>query len=145
MIKYFVQKILLALKSNCIDEKRLFHGTRANEPKIIYSDTVGFDMRYSNQGFWGKANYFAVNSSYSDDYSYKIPSTNLKQMFIAKVLIGDSVNVMPNNSSLVEPPSYEKNGKQIQYDSVNGETFGSIVYMIYENSRAYPEYLITYE
>ena len=145
LIKYFVQKILLALKSNCIEEKRLFHGTSRNEPTNIYSDTVGFDMRYSNQGFWGKANYFAVNSSYSDDYSYKIPSTNLKQMFIAKVLIGDSVNVMPKNSSLREPPSYEKNGKQIQYDSVNGETNESIVYMIYENSRAYPEYLITYE
>ena len=66
-------------------------------------------------------------------------------MFIAKVLIGDSVKVMPNNSSLVEPPTCEKNGKQIQYDSVNGETNGSIVYMIYENSRAYPEYLVTYE
>ncbi len=141
-----MQKILLALKSNCIEEKRLFHGTRTNEPKIIYSDTVGFDMRYSNpKGFWGKANYFAVNSSYSNGYSYNIPSTNLKQMFIPKVLIGDSVNVMPNNSSLIEPPLYEKNGKQIQYDSVNGETLGSIVYMIYENGRAYPEYLVTYE
>ena len=66
-------------------------------------------------------------------------------MFITKALIGDSVKVMPHDSSLIEPPSYEKNGKQIQYDSVNGETNGSIVYMIYENSRAYPEYLITYE
>jgi CRISPR/Cas system CMR-associated protein Cmr5 small subunit len=145
LIKYFVQKILLALKSNCIDEERLFHGTSKNEPKNIYSDTVGFDMRYSNQGMWGKANYFAVNSSYSDMYSYKIPFTNSKQMFIAKVLIGDSVKVMPSNSSLIEPPSYEKNGKQIQHDSVNGETIGSVVYMIYENSRAYPEYLVTYE
>jgi len=30
------------------------------------------------------------------------------------------------------------------YDSLSGETGGSKVYMIYELSRAYPEYLITY-
>ena len=141
-----MQKVLLALKSNCIDEKLLFHGTRETEPKMIYSDTVGFDMRYSREGMWGKANYFAVNSSYSDEkYAYKIPNSCLKQIFISKVLIGDSVTVMPNNSSLIKPPAYQKNGKHIQYDSVNGETMGSVVYMIYENSRAYPEYLVTYE
>ena len=146
LIKYFVQKILLALKSNCIDEKQLFHGTGQNEPKCIYSDMVGFDMRYSKPGMWGEANYFAVNSSYSDSgYSYKIPNSHSKQIFIAKVLIGDSVKVMPNNPSLTKPPTGQKNGKSFQYDSVNGETGGSIVYMIYENSRAYPEYLVTYE
>jgi hypothetical protein len=145
LIKYFVQKVLLALKSNCTDEKLLFHGTREIEPKMIYSDTVGFDMRYSREGMWGKANYFAVNSSYSDAYCYKIPNTWLKQIFISKVLIGDSKKVMPSDSSLIKPPAYQKNGKHIQYDSVNGETMGSVVYMIYENSRAYPEYLVTYE
>jgi hypothetical protein len=30
------------------------------------------------------------------------------------------------------------------YDSVSGETGNSIVYMVYENGRAYPEYLVTY-
>ena len=31
-----------------------------------------------------------------------------------------------------------------RYDTVSGQTGGSKVYMIYENGRAYPEYLITY-
>ena len=141
LTKFLIQKILMALKSNCATEKRLFHGTRQNEPKNIFEDIVGFDMRYSIKGMWGKANYFAVNSSYSNDYSYTVPNDSNRQMFIARVLIGDSIN-MPNDPNLVEPPF--KDGLNIQYDSVNGETNGSIVYMSYENSRALPEYLITY-
>jgi len=30
------------------------------------------------------------------------------------------------------------------YDSVSGKTGGSVVYIVYANSKAYPSYLITY-
>lgn len=38
----------------------------------------GFDMRYSRDGMWGHANYFAVNSSYSNAYAHPVPNTNNK-------------------------------------------------------------------
>lgn len=42
------------------------------------------------------------------------------------------------------PPLIE--GEAVKrYDSVNGTTGGSQIYMIYSNRKAYPEYLITYE
>jgi hypothetical protein len=31
-----------------------------------------------------------------------------------------------------------------RYDTVTGETQGSKVYIVYENGRAYPEYLVRY-
>lgn len=69
-------------------------------------------------------------------------------MFFARVLIGDCIHIMPNNKDLVKPPSkstVNSLGFLEDYDSVSGETGGSKVYMIYDNGRAYPEYLITYQ
>jgi hypothetical protein len=40
------------------------------------------------------------------------------------------------------PPSFDTKKR---YDSVQGETNGSTVYMVYANKKAYPEYLITYK
>ncbi len=100
----------------------------------------GFNLNYSNEGMWGKANYFAFNSSYSNDYSSALP-TGQRQMFMANVIVGKTI-VMQSNNKLREPPIID--GKKIPYDSVKGNTGGSDVIMVYSNKKAYPEYLITY-
>jgi hypothetical protein len=61
-----------------VEEKFLYHGTRATDPKLIVEGEEGFDLRYAKDGMWGQAVYFAVNSSYSNDYAYTIPGTNDK-------------------------------------------------------------------
>ena len=45
--------------------KHLFHGTRANNPELIYSSEDGFDMRFSKKGLYGYGNYFSKTSQYS--------------------------------------------------------------------------------
>ena len=67
----------------------LYHGTRLTDPQSIYAGKEGFDMRFSPGGMWGQANYFAVNASYSDAYHH--PSNGAKQMFYARVMIGDTI------------------------------------------------------
>ena len=58
-------------------------------------------------------------------------------------MVGNSKRIMPNDSSLKMPPLIE--GKlDERYDSVNGSTGGSDVFMIYTNKKAYPEYLVSY-
>jgi hypothetical protein len=69
--------------------KMLYHGTSKTQPERIYQQKEGFDMRYSPGGMWGLANYFAVNASYSDAYSHT--SNGSKQMFMARVMIGNSI------------------------------------------------------
>ena len=54
--------------------KELFHGTSNTNPELLYNSEEGFDMRFSPGGMWGRANYFAVNSSYSNGYSHRLPS-----------------------------------------------------------------------
>ena len=133
-----------------VNEKELFHGTRQNDPKLIYDGEDGFDMRFSSQGMWGQANYFAVNASYSDrGYAYR-RSDGLKEIFLAKVLTGDSYECASNNSLRLPP---EKpvgrmgtlNFSKTRYDTVTGTTGDSRVYMTYDNEKAYPAYLIQYK
>jgi hypothetical protein len=144
--KYCFHKHILERKNNGnANEKRLFHGTRGTPPPTIYTDEAGFDMRFSGNGMWGIAIYFAQNASYSNGYSSST-SDGYKQMFMPSVLVGDCIHIMPNNGSLRKPPSKTtNNGISIFYDAVSGDTGGSTVYMIYENGRAYPDYLITYK
>ena len=52
----------------------LHHGTSTLPPHSLYSSEEGFNINYSNDGMWGKAIYFAVNSSYSNNYSFKLPN-----------------------------------------------------------------------
>ncbi|EFA86817.1 U box domain-containing protein [Heterostelium album PN500] len=127
-------------------EMYLFHGTRKLKPSEIYNDAHAFDMRFSAQGMWGKSTYFAVNASYSGgNYPYDLGNGKF-QMFLARVMIGDSVYQAPN-TSIQRPPPKPKNPNDdtvICYDSINGDTNGSKVYMIYDINRAYPSYLITF-
>jgi hypothetical protein len=123
-------------------ERLLFHGTRGNRPDMIYASAEGFDFRLSGQGMWGIGAYFAVNSSYScSGYAYTDPSTGHKQVIVAKVLTG-LYKALPSDSSLRRPPVRE-DGKG-NYHSVQGNTGGSDVFIVYDLGQAYPAYLLTY-
>ena len=62
-------------------------------------------------------------------------------MFRVKLLVGAEVRIMPKDKTLIHAPAKPGGGR---YDTVTGETGGSKVYVVYENGRAYPEYLVTY-
>lgn len=149
--KYVMHRKRLSVKNEGnINEKELFHGTRGNDPRQIYEGEDGFDMRFSAQGMWGQANYFAVNASYSHGYAHPTPDGH-REMFLVKVLTGDSYNC-PSNNSLRMPPVKQTSGggrkvqfAQMRYDTVTGTTGGSQVFMTYDNDKAYPAYLIKYK
>jgi hypothetical protein len=102
---------------------------------------------------------------YSHDYSFK-PQEGLspgmkswkerpdacigdREMFLTKLLVGNEIEM--NRDSLLHqiechaltvPPINPITG--LRYDTVTGKTRGSQVWIVYENGRAYPEYLIRY-
>ena len=132
-------------------DELLFHGTRQNKPELIYGGGEGFNMHFSREGLWGKGNYFAVNSSYSNSFAYGA-SGGVKKMFAAWVLTGNSIYLPADHNSckLVQPPfmdmlANQENVVRRRYDSVNGTTGGTRVYITYDNEHAYPAYLITYK
>ena len=131
-----------------IGEMILFHGTYTNPPELIYKGDASFDMRFSNKGLWGRGNYFAVNASYSDSYSYRCQGPGgYQQMFVANVLTGYS-HVCHSDRTLEKPPFRPGGDTDVKrrFDCVASADFfgGSKIYITYENDRAYPAYLITY-
>ena len=135
-LTFLIQKCLIELDSGNANIKYLFHGTQNNNPEVIYNDKIGFDMRYSKAGYWGKGTYFAVKAIYSHNYAYR--ENNLKKMFLVEVILGKCTERQEiRNRSLKKPMP--------GYDTTYAHTDGSDIYIKYENSFAYPTYLISYE
>ena len=131
---------------NC-KEKLLFHGTSGTNPKEIYRGDSSFDTKFSQRGMWGRGNYFAVNASYADSYAHL--DTNMRKLLVAFVLTGLSYYSDPD-SSLTMPPYRDRSEHddptsiRRRYHTVNGVTGGTTVYITYDNTLAYPAYVITY-
>ena len=156
--KYCQHKERMSRKgSERVNEKELFHGSSSAAPEEIYESEEGFDLRFNHQGMWGHGNYFAESAQYSSSYAYKSPSTdqslyhqllygtqdNTRQIFLVKVLTGDSFSSPPDKSLHIPPYKPSISSEKIRYDTVNGVTHGSKVYITYSNDKAYPLYLIS--
>ncbi|XP_048590124.1 mucin-5AC [Nematostella vectensis] len=145
--KYAVQRALILEKNGVsrVNEMELFHGTRKNDPKVIWSNEDGFDMRYSADGMWGRGAYFAVDAAYCHQgYVYVKKRSNRQakcQVFLATVLTGDTINMGPNRK-IRKPPLNLSTG--MNYDSITGVTLNHRIYVLYQLEKAYPAYLITY-
>ena len=133
-----------------VGEKHLFHGTRQTDPEEIYSGDAGFDVGHSAVGLWGPGIYFAVNASYSHTYAHvkDVLGYSVSKMLVAKVLTGLSC-ASPRNRELRFPPERADTGAEEgrvrrRYNSVQGTTGGSEVYITYTNEQAYPAYVISY-
>ena len=71
-------------------------------------------------------------------------------MFLAKLLVGNAILMDRDESSakaaecrdLTVPPTDTKTN--LKYNTVTGYTNGSQVWIVYENGRAYPDYLVRY-
>ena len=140
-----------------VNEKELFHGTSSTPPEDIYKSEEGFDMRFSRPGMWGQGNYFAESAKYSaSGYSYQKETIHTlfyifsrtvkeKQIFLAKVLTGDSYRSRPDQTLRIPPLRTTSSSERIRYDTVNGISHGGeLIYIAYSNDKAYPMYLITF-
>jgi Poly(ADP-ribose) polymerase catalytic domain len=102
--------------------------------------------------------YFAAKSSYSDNFAFRPAKQSSKEswrerpdvwtgdreLLLTKLLVGNEIDFKPSQEtkSFVAPPLMP--GSKLRYDTVTGVTGQSKVWVVYENGRAYPEYLVRY-
>ena len=145
--KYALEKRHMNQRNNgLVNEKLLFHGTRKNNPKSVVQSLRGIDFRCSrrdHQLLWGTGAYFAANANYSNRYSYYNTQLQAWQMTVVKVLTGNSYSYRNSNPSLTRPPPLFA-GSNLLYDTVCGSSGGSDIYVVYDQDRAYPAYIISY-
>ena len=84
---------------------------------------------------WGRAVYFAVNASYSNEYAHRFQN-NTKELLYCKVIVGNAYECLPDNK-IRNPP--------LGYTSVKGFTQGSEIYMIYKNYLCLIDCIVTYK
>ena len=140
-----------------VNEMELFHGTSSTPPEDIYMSEEGFDMRFCSKGMWGQGNYFAESAHYSSSYAYTksepldsfssfnfYSSHTVRQVFLVKVLTGDSYASASDRTLRMPPYKPSTSSEKVRYDTVNGMAHGSKIYITYSNDKAYPLYLISY-
>ena len=86
---------------------------------------------------WGRGCYFAQDASYSNGYAPP-DSQQQKHMYVARVLTG--VFTKGRRDMLVAP----QKGPSVLYDSVVNDTINPTIFVVFIDTGAYPEYLITY-
>ena len=84
--------------------------------------------------------YFAWNASYSARDFYSPRDTHgCKYIFLARVLTGEFTTGDP---SYITPPPKTSNGLDL-YDSVVDKMNDPMIFVIFTDAQAYPDYLIT--
>ena len=147
----FQQKLISRLsRDSDPNVKKVWHGTRVNDPRKICADQAdGFMMQCSNGGRWGFGLYFAENASYSDAFAYcetKRTSffhstTKTKTLILVNLIVGEEKYLEADDTLVRCPDKEDGTGR---YDTVTGTTKGCKCYVVYENGRAYPAYLVSY-
>ncbi|XP_029943868.1 protein mono-ADP-ribosyltransferase PARP14-like [Salarias fasciatus] len=124
-------------------EKLLYHGTTRDSCDSI--STNGFNRRFCGQNgtAYGAGVYFAVNASYSANPRYsQLAADNSQVMFVARVLTGVYTQ---GNSSMNVPPPRDSQRPHDRFDSVVDKMDKPEMYIVFHDSQAYPDYLITFK
>ncbi|XP_030648867.1 protein mono-ADP-ribosyltransferase PARP14-like [Chanos chanos] len=124
------------------NEKQLFHGTSASG--IDQINNHGFNRSYAgtNGAVYGNGSYFAVDPVYSARGYAKPDTQGHKRMYLARVLVGDYTQ---GAKDLLVPPAKNSGNAADLYDSVTDDPNNPTMFVIFNDTQAYPEYLITFQ
>ncbi|MCJ8743181.1 hypothetical protein PDJAM_G00090680 [Pangasius djambal] len=124
-------------KKYCEAERLLFHGTNVRNVDAICRQN--FDMRVSgaNATVYGQGSYFARDAKYSHDYTDHYAE---RSMFACRVLVGQYTK---GESHYRRPPARDAAGNL--YDTCVNNVREPTIYVVFERSQVYPEFLIRYE
>ncbi|XP_074543233.1 protein mono-ADP-ribosyltransferase PARP10 isoform X2 [Halichoeres trimaculatus] len=122
-------------------ERTLYHGTSETSVKEIC--VHGFNRSFcgKNATVYGQGVYFAVNSALSVQDQYSPPNADgHKFVFVSKVLTGDYTK---GCHSMKTAPLKETGDVPLRYDSVTDDITKPSMFVIFNDTQAVPEYLIT--
>ena len=89
---------------------------------------------------YGKGYYFAKTAALSNGYAKPNEAINTRKMFLARVIVGEYARGDPTMSR--PPPRNSAKPFGDLYDSCVNSLPDPIIFVIFENSQCYPEWLI---
>merc|ERR1719229_1041256 len=134
------EKSLLKLKKgdeNKVNKVELFHGTKS-QPVMDIVQKEGFRKEFNTAAAYGKGTYFARDARYSIGYSHK-DAQSVYKMFLCSVLAGE----WTKGTQAYELKSWpKKQSDGLLYDSLVDNVQAPSIYVIHEDVRALPKYII---
>ncbi|CAC5424295.1 Protein mono-ADP-ribosyltransferase PARP15 [Mytilus coruscus] len=124
------------------NERLLWHGFAKDAMDSI--NRYGFNRSYCGKNLtaYGLGVYFAVDVAYSIRDTYSVPDENKhKRMYLCRVLVGEYAQGNPN----VKVPPPKATGSHILYDTVTDNMTTPAMFIIFHDSQAFPEYLVTFK
>ncbi|XP_038143664.1 protein mono-ADP-ribosyltransferase PARP10 [Cyprinodon tularosa] len=122
-------------------ERTLYHGTSEASVKEICIHGFNRSFCGKNATVYGQGVYFAVNSALSVQDQYSPPNADgYKFIFVSKVLTGDFTK---GCHSMKTAPLKETGDIPLRYDSVTDDITKPSMFVIFNDTQAFPEYLIT--
>ncbi|KAG9472927.1 hypothetical protein GDO78_016090 [Eleutherodactylus coqui] len=134
---------MLALHTQGSIERTLYHGTTENGAKEICHH--GFDRSFcgKNATLYGHGVYFAVDAEISARDTYSPPTTNgNKYILVAQVLTGEFAL---GKGDMKTPPIKPDTVGDVpqRYDSLVDNLQKPAIFVTFNDTQAYPQYLIT--
>ncbi|XP_052082749.1 uncharacterized protein LOC127720280 [Mytilus californianus] len=124
-----------------IDERTLFHGTDSLDVcRGICINNFDFRKSGKNATVFGEGSYFARDAIYSHSYTKASSDFGDRYMFRAKVLVG---KFTAGSSKYRRPPEIPGQSHKL-YDSCVDHPVDPKIFVIFDRSQSYPEYLINY-
>ncbi|CAG05989.1 unnamed protein product, partial [Tetraodon nigroviridis] len=122
-------------------EKTLYHGTSEESMKEICLHGFNRSFCGKNATVYGQGVYFAVNSAVSLNDRYSPPNADgHKFVFVSRVLTGDYTK---GCSSMKAAPLKPGSDVPFRYDSVTNNMDNPKIFVIFSDTQAFPQYLIT--
>ncbi|KAM6101020.1 LOW QUALITY PROTEIN: protein mono-ADP-ribosyltransferase PARP10 [Theristicus caerulescens] len=122
-------------------ERVLFHGTTETSSREICLHGFNRSFCGKNAALYGLGVYFAVDAAVSVREQYSPRSADgSKYVFVAKVLTGEYA---VGGQGLRAPPLRKGAGAPLRYDSVVDNALQPAIFVIFNDTQAYPQYLIT--
>ncbi|XP_065527448.1 protein mono-ADP-ribosyltransferase PARP14 isoform X2 [Lathamus discolor] len=124
------------------NERHLFHGTSKNS--LTFINNGGFNRSYAGMhaAHFGNGTYFAVKASYSANAIYSTPDMDGKKyMYLARVLVGE---YSQGRKGSIIPAAKNASSSTDRFDSSADDVKQPSIFIIFHDTQAYPEYLITF-
>lgn len=140
--QYRLKKASIELSSSEPQVERiLYHGTSETSVKEICIHGFNRSFCGKNATVYGQGVYFAVNAALSVSDTYSPPNADgHKFIFVAKVLTGDFT---VGKHEIKTAPLKENSAEPVRYHSVTDQINSPTLFVIFNDTQAYPQYLIT--
>ncbi|XP_053407776.1 protein mono-ADP-ribosyltransferase PARP14-like isoform X2 [Mercenaria mercenaria] len=128
---------------NTTNERLLWHGTAVETVDFI--NEFGFNRSYCgrNATMYGHGVYFAVSAQYTCRNTYSRPDpSGVKRMYYCRVLTGEFTQ---GKQGMRVPPNKGGAGSTALYDSVVDGPGSPGMFIIFHDTQAYPEYLVSFK